>query len=48
MLHAYVAGELNSASALVVSTHLDMCPHCRRMANAVEEELACEFESAPA
>lgn len=39
LLHSYVAGDLNSASGLVVSTHLDMCPHCKRMASVIEEAL---------
>lgn len=44
MLHAYVAGDLNSASGLVVLAHLDMCPHCQRMINEIENELSEDFE----
>jgi len=42
MLHAYVAGDLNSASGLVISTHIDMCPHCNRAAHEIEQELSTE------
>ena len=42
MLHAYVAGDLNSASGLVISTHIDMCPHCNRVAHEIEQELSNE------
>ena len=42
MLHAYVAGDLNSASGLVISTHIDMCPHCNRVAHEIEQELSDE------
>lgn len=45
MLRSYVAGDLNSASGLVVSTHLDMCPHCQRMVFAIEEELSSSIST---
>ncbi len=42
MLHSYVTGDLNSASALVVSSHLDMCTHCQRVVSAIENDLSDE------
>lgn len=48
MLHAYVAGDLSSASGLVVSTHLDMCAHCRRMVSEIEDELSLAFDATAA
>ncbi|RUO35061.1 ChrR family anti-sigma-E factor [Aliidiomarina soli] len=42
LLRNYVAGDLNSASALVVATHVDMCPHCQRHCRAIEAELSAE------
>lgn len=39
LLNSYVAGDLNSATALVVATHLDMCPHCQNIAHEIEHEL---------
>lgn len=40
MLHRYVAGDINSAAGLVVSTHMDMCAHCQRLVAAIEDELS--------
>ena len=48
MLRSYVAGDLNSAAGLVVSTHLDMCPHCQRMVSAIEEELSSSISTVDA
>lgn len=42
MLHSYVTGDLNSASALAVSSHLDMCPHCQRIVSVIESDLSDE------
>lgn len=39
LLKSYVSGDLNSATALVVATHIDMCPHCQRIAHEIEHEL---------
>lgn len=36
LLLSYAAGALGEAEALAVSTHLTLCPHCRRMAAAAE------------
>lgn len=47
MLHAYVAGDLNSASGLVISTHIDLCPHCHRVAHEIEQELSNEAFTSP-
>lgn len=40
MLHQYVAGDINSAAGLVISTHIDMCTHCQRLVKAMEDELS--------
>jgi len=36
LLLSYAAGALGEAEALAVSTHLTLCPQCRRMAAAAE------------
>lgn len=36
----FVTGDLNPAWSLVVSAHVDMCPHCQGEVEAVTEELA--------
>ncbi|HYA76551.1 MAG TPA: ChrR family anti-sigma-E factor [Burkholderiaceae bacterium] len=36
LLLAYVTGSLDSAAALVVSAHVEMCPVCRRAAATLE------------
>lgn len=46
MLQAYVAGDLNSAAALVMATHLDMCPHCQRRYKAAEAEMGDDMFAA--
>lgn len=37
-LHKFVTGDLSSALALVVATHVDMCPRCQHMVQALEDE----------
>ncbi len=36
LLLSHAAGSLGEAEALAVSTHLTLCPHCRRLATAAE------------
>ncbi|WP_331458462.1 ChrR family anti-sigma-E factor [Aliidiomarina indica] len=40
LLVNYVSGQLNAALAVVVGTHLDMCPRCRSVVHDIEVHLA--------
>ncbi|TRW50530.1 transcriptional regulator [Aliidiomarina halalkaliphila] len=40
LLVNYVSGQLNAALAVVVGTHIDMCPRCRAVVHDIEVHLA--------
>lgn len=35
----FVEGNASAATALVISAHVDMCPHCQSIVGAIQEEL---------
>lgn len=43
LLEQYCDGSLTAEVALLVSTHLDFCPHCQLLAKDIEADLACTF-----
>jgi putative transcriptional regulator len=47
-LGAYAAGTLDEARALVVATHLSLCPQCRHARSAFEHVGGALLEAAPA
>lgn len=43
LLEQFCDGSLTSEVALLVATHLDFCPHCKRLSKDIEADLACSF-----
>lgn len=41
LLYQYSSGELSCAMSLLVATHIDMCPSCKRVSAEIEQHL-CE------
>lgn len=39
----YTAGELSPAMLMMVGTHVDMCPHCQRHVQDIEQQLASKL-----
>lgn len=44
LLNRYACGELESASSIMLSAHLELCPHCRQKLEFIEAEQASELE----
>lgn len=40
MIHQFAAGSLGSALSVVISTHIDMCPHCQKQVQDAEQLMA--------
>src|SRR5271168_2882356 len=47
-LTAFASGTLDEARALVVATHISLCPHCRKSLAAFEEVGGALLDAAPA
>ncbi|MDV5169827.1 ChrR family anti-sigma-E factor [Photobacterium rosenbergii] len=45
LLSRYANGELDSASSILISAHLEFCPHCRQKIAAIEAKQARILES---
>ncbi|MCE2573040.1 ChrR family anti-sigma-E factor [Motilimonas eburnea] len=43
MIHAFVAGELPASLSIAVSAHLELCPHCKAIADKATKAMADEF-----
>ncbi|MGF1735486.1 ChrR family anti-sigma-E factor [Photobacterium satsumensis] len=44
LLSRYACGELESSSSIVLSAHLEFCPHCRQKMASIETEQASQLE----
>src|SRR5690554_709764 len=47
MIHQFAAGSLNPALSVVISTHVDMCPHCQKQVLDAEQLMAEQLTKAP-
>lgn len=46
LIEAYAGGTLDDATAFSVATHIESCPHCRRLVLQAEQRLGNELSSA--